>query len=880
MYIPVTGWGTITFSKSAKVCRLTIVLSLIFIASVTSPAQARWRDDINASLQKSMALYKPTGEIPNTENRSHRVGNVWMTITNWGIFGSQFRASQLVETEGPYAGQPAPSFEYPANTGLNYLFWGGLWIGAVVEQDTLVSTGVVDEGAIHEFYPDAGVEGEIIERSTRPNSPYYSPEAISEQEYIAVYTDTLTDRAYVATDQFLQRPHKPLGLRIKQTSYSWAYDYAQDFVLIDYVISNISDKTIEKPYMGLFVDADCWHKNTGGEGASDDYSGYLRTVPSPYPGLLDTINIAWTSDNDGDPSSGAFDLRSPTGIAGTRVVRGPAQSEGCGPAPLNYSFNWWTQSADSRFDWGPRLQTSVRDFGTGGEGTPRGDLNKYYIMSNGEFDYDQLFSAVDFSAQGWRPPKKDIAGNIADGTDTRYLFSFGPLADLRPGDSTYVTLAYVGGENFHVEPDDFERFFDPQAPWKLYEKFDFSDFATNAQWAAWVFDNPGVDTDGDGCRGLYSFSFCRDTTMTIIPPSPQNQFPDTVYEFDNCDTVWYAGDGVPDFKGPPPPPSPRLEVSTEPTKLTVSWTGEYSEMAVDDFTFKRDFEGYRVYIAESNALVSYSLIASWDVIDYKRFYYNPSTRRWKQTVDPIRLETLYDMYGQDYFDPRDYDSPFSPFVDQHDSAFYFLPQDWNRGNEFIENNRIVKNKVQYVGTDSVYNEESGQWELFGKYECVIENLLMSQPYYVAVTAFDFGNLEKLDPLESSMLGNATPIYATYSPDIADEKNMRVAVYPNPYIISDNYRGRQYEDREQTGWSERDRRIHFTNLPEKATIRIFTLDGDLVRQIDHPDSWLSDTPWHTSWDLITRNTQAVVSGIYLYSVESERGTQIGKIVIIR
>jgi hypothetical protein len=34
------------------------------------------------------------------------------------------------------------------------------------------------------------------------------------------------------------------------------------------------------------------------------------------------------------------------------------------------------------------------------------------------------------------------------------------------------------------------------------------------------------------------------------------------------------------------------------------------------------------------------------------------------------------------------------------------------------------------------------------------------------------------------------------------------------------------------------------------------------------------------NLINENTQAVVSGIYLYSVESESGNQIGKFVIIK
>jgi len=35
-----------------------------------------------------------------------------------------------------------------------------------------------------------------------------------------------------------------------------------------------------------------------------------------------------------------------------------------------------------------------------------------------------------------------------------------------------------------------------------------------------------------------------------------------------------------------------------------------------------------------------------------------------------------------------------------------------------------------------------------------------------------------------------------------------------------------------------------------------------------------------WDLITRNTQAVKTGIYIYTVESEFGTDVGKLVIVK
>jgi hypothetical protein len=35
-----------------------------------------------------------------------------------------------------------------------------------------------------------------------------------------------------------------------------------------------------------------------------------------------------------------------------------------------------------------------------------------------------------------------------------------------------------------------------------------------------------------------------------------------------------------------------------------------------------------------------------------------------------------------------------------------------------------------------------------------------------------------------------------------------------------------------------------------------------------------------WDLISRNVQAVTSGIYIWRVDSELGTQTGKLVIIK
>jgi len=77
-----------------------------------------------------------------------------------------------------------------------------------------------------------------------------------------------------------------------------------------------------------------------------------------------------------------------------------------------------------------------------------------------------------------------------------------------------------------------------------------------------------------------------------------------------------------------------------------------------------------------------------------------------------------------------------------------------------------------------------------------------------------------------------------------------------------------------------RAIHFANLPPKCTISIFSIDGDLVREIHHDVDPSDPNYLHDEWNLVTRNRQAVVSGLYYWTVEDENGSvQIGKLAIV-
>jgi hypothetical protein len=181
-----------------------------------------------------------------------------------------------------------------------------------------------------------------------------------------------------------------------------------------------------------------------------------------------------------------------------------------------------------------------------------------------------------------------------------------------------------------------------------------------------------------------------------------------------------------------------------------------------------------------------------------------------------------------------------------------------------------------------YLTEDGHFKYY-EYEYTVDNLLPTIPYYVNVTAFDYGSpVSGLGALETPVANTATYVYALNDVDAVAEKNLDVYIYPNPYRIDGDYLEKGYEGQDAKYYiPDRLRRIHFANLPPKCTISIFSIDGDLIRSFEHDKDPADPAASHDTWDLITRNTQAVVSGIYYWIVEEPNGrTQIGKMVIIK
>ncbi|MGD8604692.1 MAG: hypothetical protein PVF49_08970 [Anaerolineales bacterium] len=708
--------------------------------------------------------------------------------------------------------------------------------------------------------------------------------AVSEQDYIAVYSDTFATGA--GLDELDHRKHSPLYVQVIQKSYSWSYPYAEDFVVFDYTVRNTGDEPLDQLYLGIYIFPSVMYTDLD-LSAANPIVGFLGGHQSSFGDctFADSLGLAWFAHCDGLFDS-ANPEREPTPhIAGIRFL-------GHLSGDRHLSYNWWVESWGGSRDWGPQTRRSYRNLQTGGLGKPAGDRNRYHFLRNGEIDYDAVRAqSIRPGDLTWMYPDQEAIAWFPCWNHPSYLLSVGPY-DIEPGGEISIPFAYVMGKDFHRVPGNTQRnLVDNYDPDAFYENVDFSDIARNARWAEWIYDNPGFDTDGDGYAGEYR-DCCQDSAIASIDSTVTP--PDTVWSLNACERVWTSGDGVPDWRAISPPPPPRMIVEPSDNTLRIRFNGTYSETTKDIFLQKVDFEGYRVYYSRDARESSYSLLTSYDRENYDKFVWVPTRRVWELTTIPYSLKELRCYYGESCadssFDPLTFTRSQPYFMPGFpDSTFYFTPHDFNRS-EFG-----VTTQIRKVYPDQPYpsnllpdsaradeRTEDGLLKYF-EYEYTIDGLLPTVGYYVNVTAFDFGAPQMgISPFETSKTLNAAFAYPTPNSQTAAEQNLKAYIYPNPYRINDDYYGKGFEGRDAEWYiPDRLRRIHFANLPARCTISIFSLDGDLVRQWDHDMDPNDPASSHDEWDLITRNTQRVVSGIYYWTVAEPNGkTQIGKLVIIK
>lgn len=445
---------------------ILLLLASLSIISFSSARDLRNADKVQLFEQSSLSS---SDSIPTylinwpLFHGVHSTGEIKASFSCFGVFGFNYSWAAF-----DYPDSPAVSFVTPPESGIEHLFGGALWIGGIVEGDTLVTTGHGGWHLVTEFFPR-----EFWETPSRGT--------VSPVEQIAniSYRSTFADTAILAVPQDPRDgPHRPLNLKVSNRSFAWHSEPENSTIIYDIVVTNIGDKVIEEGRIGLFMDADVGVPEIS---YGDDVAGSFRES-----------GVAYIMDNDAD-SLGPFAQQAPRVFAGKFTANSFVA--------IDTIFAWWVSNTNSDRDYGPRLlgttEHPLRDFGTGGTGTPVGDKNKYYVMSFNEWDYDQnLTGTTDSLDSIWTPPP---GGIFLRHGDARFLLSIGPFT-LKPDSSIRVLFATFTGDSVHVSSTDIlanaaisdslsQLLLDPNLPPLGLQFVPNNQGKPELQWDPWAFDD-------------------------------------------------------------------------------------------------------------------------------------------------------------------------------------------------------------------------------------------------------------------------------------------------------------------------------------------------------------------------------------------------------
>jgi len=184
-----------------------------------------------------------------------------------------------------------------------------------------------------------------------------------------------------------------------------------------------------------------------------------------------------------------------------------------------------------------------------------------------------------------------------------------------------------------------------------------------------------------------------------------------------------------------------------------------------------------------------------------------------------------------------------------------------------------------------FNSESGLYEYldrsvqFGfQYSYYVQAYFTPQDQWVSangtvVPAAELGELASGD-VNRTELTNAKPGPVDVS------GGLDVFVAPNPHILDDLSRSFG-----PTSEGEIAYKIEFRNLPERATIKIFSVSGDLVATLHHGPDESGNLSGSMEWHQRSDSGLRVAPGLYIYVVQSDTegsagARQVGKLMIIR
>jgi hypothetical protein len=782
----------------------------------------------------------------------HNVGNLWVNVTNLGVIGNPWKA---LSTD--------PSGQYPPGSGVEYLYASGIWVGAKIGADPnpYVSTALYQTefrpstlpiDTIYESYegfpgatrffnddgdtdPEFGLEyidEEIHDGKDNDDDGEIDEDfaAISQQMFTCVYRDDTQE----ALNTFAE--HVPMGLEVVQESFAWGIPGSDNFVGFEFTITNEGRQDLYDLYLGFLCDGDAGPESEENYWR-DDRAGLVQidtTVGGAASGGCSErlrLDVGYTADADGDGGRAE-------GWFGVMFLGHTTDPKG-EKAPPTVGF------------------TSFR-FVSGGSayekcGDPGNDLQRYDLLSSGEI--------------GCRPGQFDAT----EDADYRIFFGTGPFSELLRGETLKLQVAFVVGvgrqgmienavaaqriyngayEDQDENPDTGvdgketcltklpgEELPEELDPFDYLEWCDFPDslkaiLRELPQFRPVPITEPTcegtgivqyVDLDCDPCTGIDGKEMAVRWRGASTPPCPQvlTEYPaDEEYP---CNELKLDEDG---FLAKSALKGPSVRLSARDQAVVIQWNNA-AELVPDPLSGDFDFAGYRIWKAEQ-----------WERPEGST---GPTPELWSLLAE-YRL-------------PK-----------------YQNPKSGHRNLELIRNETLAP-------CDTTDPAQGLILYPVGYYQHRDDRVLNGFTYFYSVTAFDLNETDDRDPitgelevftLECRTVASAEQAVVPGSDPV--EKSGEVYVVPNPYY------GTAAWDLEPNAIDPTGTHVDFMNMPVGDwTLKIYTVSGDLVRTLENDGS---QNIGQIKWDLVSRNGQDVVSGLYLFTVESGFGTQVGKFVVLR
>ncbi|OUW20175.1 MAG: hypothetical protein CBD21_04995 [bacterium TMED161] len=661
----------------------------------------------------------------------------------------------------------------------------------------------------------------------------------------------------------------PLGLKVKSTAHSYGVSFAEDIMFVTVWVYNQSDEMImpdgtklnsadgfnyEDLSLGFFMDADVLtHDIFGGISVhtnDDDFMEYVdcKTSSDYYPNGCPVIN--------------GKELRVSIAVIG--------DWDGVSNSAYGYSMN-------------PDIPSMGNDFGL----VAVQMLDSPLATDNVDLDQDGItdiyigekLKMTDWHWFSWynRPGvvfSESNSGSYAGspGVDQarnkeeiQYKIMAGDTTNLSNDEKEWY---------FHANPSldqldpNFNPHFDNVEDLKLTEFFqeDPDGLDCTMKMTSGPFDLAVQDS--------VPFSFCIIYGQNMEDLLANAEFAQVMYNAK--------------YQGFTSPSIPKLESEVGDQYIKLYWD-QLADSSKDVVTGYYDFEGYKIYKSIDNGI-------NWGNESDKIFDNTGIHVGWRPLVQ-------FDLsYEQDF-----YHCVKTPQIGNCNQIVLSGGEnDTHRGMDVSGNDPLAPwfnlgsntGMPSEVDLDSLSGEECRDFDNDGTIECryyfIDTDVLNGLEYTYSIVSYDTGLPDSTyltanpdswarpngyQHIESSK--GSTILDKNFTTVIPGSQNTgdncnRVRVIPNPYFGRSTLNETVYN-----------RRISFMDLPEKYTLSIYTISGELVwsQNENHPDAG----DGMTFWDLRSVNNQEVSPGLYIYTLNAEKGfgdnresicNHVGKFAIVR